>query len=128
MLGADIDLNPWPGAGEIDILEHVGNDQDRIFSSLHFPGNSGGNAVTESTIVPGVSDGFFVYSVNWTATEIVFSVDGTVYHTFPNDSSVPFDKDFFLILNQAMGGNFGGTIDPDFNQSTFEIDYVRVYQ
>jgi beta-glucanase (GH16 family) len=109
-------------------MEHVGNDQDRISSALHFPGNSGGNAVTESTIVPGVSDGFFIYAVNWTATEIVFSVDGTVYHTFPNNPSVPYDKEFFLILNQAMGGTFGGTIDPNFNQSTFEIDYVRVYQ
>lgn len=128
MLGADIDVNPWPGAGEIDIMEHVGNDQDRISSALHFPGNSGGNAITESVIVPGVSDGFFVYAVNWTATEIVFSVDGNVYHTFPNDPSVPYDKEFFLILNQAMGGTFGGTIDPNFHQSTFEIDYVRVYQ
>jgi beta-glucanase (GH16 family) len=45
-----------------------------------------------------------------------------------NTSSLPFNQPFFLLLNQAMGGNFGGAIDPAFNSATFEIDYVRVYQ
>lgn len=128
MLGADFETNPWPAAGEIDIMEHVGNNQNTIFSSLHFPGNSGGNAITESTFVPGVSDEFFVYEVNWTSTLITFSVDGNVFHTFNNNGTLPFDKDFFLIINQAMGGNFGGNIDPNFTESTLEIDYIRVYQ
>lgn len=128
MLGADIDTNPWPGAGEIDVLEHVGNQQNTIFSTLHFPGNSGGGGISQSTVVPGVSDGFHTYSAEWTATEIRFSVDDTVYHTFPNNGSLPFDKDFFLLLNVAMGGNFGGAIDSAFTSSTYEVDYVRVYQ
>lgn len=128
MLGADIDTNPWPGAGEIDVMEHVGNQQNTVFSSLHFPGNSGGNAVTQTTVVTGVSDGFHVYAAEWTSTEIRFSVDDVVYHIFPNNNTVPFNKDFFLLLNVAMGGNFGGTIDGAFTSSTYEIDYVRVYQ
>lgn len=128
MLGGDFETNPWPAAGEIDYMEHVGNEQNTIFSSLHFPGNSGGDAVTESIVVPGVSDGFHDYAVDWNASTITFSVDGVVYHTFLNSLSLPFNKDFFLILNVAMGGTFGGSVDPGFDQSTMEIDYIRVYQ
>jgi len=128
MLGADINTNPWPGAGEIDIMEHRGNQQDVIYATLHFPGNSGGNGVGDTLSVPGVSDGFHTYEVNWTDTDIIFSVDGTVFHTFSNNGSVPFNKDFFMILNVAMGGTFGGSIDPNFATSSMEIDYVRVYQ
>lgn len=127
-LGADIDTNPWPGAGEIDYMEHVGNQQDRIFSTVHFPGNSGGNAIGDSIIVPGVSDDFHIYEVIWDENEIRSFVDGTLYFTFPNTSSVPFNKDFFIVMNVAMGGNFGGTIDPNFVESSMEVDYIRVYQ
>ena len=127
-LGADIDTNPWPGAGEIDYMEHVGNQQDRIFSTVHFPGNSGGNSIGDSIIVPGVSDDFHVYEVIWDENEIQSFVDGTLYFTFPNNSNVPFNKNFFLLMNVAMGGNFGGTIDPSFVESTMEVDYIRVYQ
>ncbi|NNM23002.1 MAG: glycoside hydrolase family 16 protein [Flavobacteriaceae bacterium] len=127
-LGNDFEVNTWPACGEMDIMEHVGNDQDRIFSSLHYPGNSGGNAQTESVVVPGVSDDFHIYTMDWTPDEIRFSVDGNVYHTFPNSTGLPFDHPFFLIVNVAMGGNFGGTIDPNFVESTMEIDYIRVYE
>ena len=127
-LGSDFETNPWPAAGEMDIMEHVGNQQDVIFSSLHFPGNFGGNAITESINVPGVSDEFHIYGMEWDANEIRFSVDGTVYHVFENSGDLPFNKNFFLILNVAMGGNFGGAIDPAFQESTMEVDYIRVYQ
>ena len=127
-LGSDFETNPWPAAGEMDLMEHVGNEQDIIFSSLHFPGNSGGNSITESIEVPGVSDEFHIYSMDWTAEEIRFAVDGEVYHVFENNGDLPFNKDFFLIVNVAMGGNFGGFIDPAFQESTMEIDYIRVYQ
>ena len=127
-LGADLDTNPWPGAGEMDIVEHIGNDQDRIFSTMHFPGSSGGGGVGDSVIVTGVSSEFHVYTMEWDADEVVFAVDGNPHFTFANSSSVPFNKDFFLIVNIAMGGNFGGSIDPAFQESTMEIDYIRVYQ
>ncbi len=128
LLGSDYLTNTWPGCGEIDLLEHIGNQQDVIFSTLHYPGNSGGNGVTESINVAGVSDEFHVYSVDWTPSEINFSVDGNVYHTFNNNGNLPFNNDFFLIVNVAMGGNFGGNIDPSFVASTLEVDYIRVYQ
>lgn len=128
MLGADYETNTWPGCGEIDIMEHVGNQQNQIFSSLHFPGNFGGDAVTRTIEVPSVSDEFHIYAVEWSEDFIRFEVDGEVYHTFANNPSLPFNSDFFLILNVAMGGNFGGAIDPAFVESTMEVDYVRVYQ
>jgi beta-glucanase (GH16 family) len=128
MLGADIDTNPWPGAGEMDIMEHVGNSQDVIFNSLHFPGNSGGDAITVDTPLPGASDDFNIYALEWTEDQITFYVNDTVGLSFPNSESVPFQKDFFLLVNVAMGGTFGGAIDPAFTESTFEIDYIRVYQ
>jgi beta-glucanase (GH16 family) len=127
-LGADFETNPWPAAGEMDIMEHVGNMQNEIFSTIHYPGNSGANGVGNSTIVPGVSDDFHIYELDWTPTELRFSIDGTVHFTVANNPSLPFDKDFFLIMNVAMGGNFGGTINPSFIESTMEVDYIRVYQ
>ncbi|WP_415371050.1 family 16 glycosylhydrolase [Patiriisocius sp. Uisw_047] len=128
MLGADFETNPWPAAGEIDIMEHVGNSQDEIFSTLHYPGASGGNGMSSSTIIPGASDNFHIYSVDWTLDLITFSVDGTPFYVFTNSDNLPFDKDFFLIFNVAMGGGFGGAIDPAFMESSLFVDYVRIYQ
>ena len=128
MLGSDYQTNTWPACGEMDIMEHVGNIQDEVFSSLHYPGNSGGNAISQSINVSGASDEFHVYGLEWTDDEIKFSVDGNVYHTVANTQLLPFDSDFFIILNVAMGGSFGGNIDPSFESSSMEIDYIRVYQ
>ncbi|MCB0436563.1 MAG: family 16 glycosylhydrolase, partial [Mangrovimonas sp.] len=87
------------------------------------------NANTGSTTVGTATTEFHTYTVEWSADEILFVVDDTtVYHTFVNDASTPFNADFFLILNLAMGGNFGGAIDPSFTQETYEVDYIRVYQ
>ncbi|TXF86265.1 family 16 glycosylhydrolase [Neolewinella aurantiaca] len=128
MLGEDYATNTWPGCGEIDIMEHVGNRQDELFSTLHFPGNSGGNGVSRGTNVPGISTEFHTFSAIWSPESIRFFVDDELYHTFANDGSLPFNSDFFLIFNVAMGGGFGGNIAPDFVESTMEVDWVRVYQ
>ncbi|MDP5044209.1 MAG: glycoside hydrolase family 16 protein, partial [Leeuwenhoekiella sp.] len=128
MLGADYQTNPWPGTGEIDIMEHVGRNQNEVLSTLHFPGNSGANGISQSTTVNDVAGTFHVYATEWTETQIRFYVDDELYHLFQNDSQKPFDKDFFMILNVAMGGNLGGDVDPAFTQSSMQVDYVRVYQ
>lgn len=127
-LGSDFLENPWPGAGEIDIMEHVGNEQDRIFGTTHDPANFAGNGRTGSVTVPGVSDDFHLYSIEWTPTQIRFFVDGEMFHSVSNNGTLPFNKDFFFVMNVAMGGTFGGEIDTDFVESTMEVDYIRVYQ
>ena len=128
MLGSNYQTVEWPACGEIDNMEHVGNDQNTIHGTLHYPGNSGGNGNTSSTVVEGVSDEFHIYTVNWSPNFIRFYVDDVEFKTFANSSEVPYNWDFFLIFNVAMGGSFGGNIDPAFTESSMEVDYVRVYQ
>ncbi len=129
MLGANITDVGWPECGEIDIMEHAGNNQDKVSSALHFPGNSGGNPIFKATDVPGASSDFHVYTVEWSSNKIVFSIDGVEYHSYSYSSNSAFyNNDFFLILNVAMGGGFGGAIDAGFIESSMEIDYVRIYQ
>ena len=127
MLGKNIDQGGWPACGEIDIMEHKGSDEGRIYGTLHYPGRSGGNADGKTVMVQNVASAFHIYTVEWNASLIKISVDGNVFYTFNNHPNTPFNQEFFIILNVAMGGTFGGPVDPAFNQSTMEIDYVRVY-
>ena len=128
MLGSNFSDVGWPDTGEIDIMEHNGNEPGVVHGSLHFPGNFGGNAVSQITNVDNVSSEFHDYTVEWDEDQILFAVDGQIYHEFTNGASLPFNQPFFIILNVAMGGTFVGDIDPAFDQSTMEIDHVRVYQ
>jgi beta-glucanase (GH16 family) len=128
MLGSDINTVPWPGCGEIDIMEHLGNQQNKIYGTLHYPGRSGGTADGSTKTITNASTEFHKYSLEWTAAFIKISVDDVVFPVVANSNAIPFNKNFFFILNVAMGGNFGGVIDPAFNNSTMEIDYIRVYR
>lgn len=127
MLGDNIDTVPWPACGEVDILESVGNNPNVNHSSLHSPGRSGNTPDTKTTTVPNSATEFHIYAAEWSAESIKFYVDDNLFYTYANSSSTPFNANFFLILNLAMGGNFGGTVDPNFTSATFEVDYVRVY-
>lgn len=127
MLGANIDAVGWPSSGEIDIMEHKGTDEGRIYGTLHYPGRSGGNANGLTKMVQNVTSEFHVYAVEWTATTIKISVDGVEFFNFANNGTVPFNHEFFILLNVAMGGTFGGVVDPAFTNSAMEVDYVRVY-
>jgi beta-glucanase (GH16 family) len=128
MLGANINTAGWPACGEIDIMEHKGNDLNRIFGTLHYPGRSGGNADGSSRIISNASTEFHIYKVEWTAAAIKIYVDDVLFHTVANSTAIPFNHNFFIILNVAMGGSFGGAVDPNFNSASMEVDYIRVYR
>ena len=128
MLGDNIDSVGWPACGEIDIMEHVGNQLNRIFGTLHYPGRSGGNADGASVMIPNATTEFHIYSMEWNASTIKIYVDNQLFFTYNNNANSPFNQNFFFIMNVAMGGNFGGTIDPNVTNATMEVDYIRVYQ
>jgi len=127
-LGNNFTSVGWPACGEIDFMEHVGVQQNKIFGTLHHPGHSGGNADGGTVVISNASTAFHKYTVEWTAANIKFSVDDVPFYTFPNTGSLPFNQNFFIIMNVAMGGNFGGPVDPAFVSSAMEVDYIRVYQ
>ena len=128
MLGSNISTASWPSCGEIDIMEHLGRTLNTIYGTLHYPGHSGGSADGTTTVIDGATTAFHIYSLDWSATAIKIYVDGLLYHTTPNTAGIPFNHDFFLIVNMALGGNFGGPLDPAFTSGTLEVDYIRVYK
>lgn len=130
MLGSNFPTVGWPESGEIDIMEQTGGDKANSLGTLHWF-DSGTNATAsfgETTAVSNASSEFHIYSLDWSADKIYILIDNEPYLEFDNNGSLPFNQDFFFILNVAMGGTLGGTIDPGFTEDTMEIDYVKVYQ
>ena len=127
MLGSDIDSVHWPACGEIDIMEHLGRDLNKIYGTLHYPGHYGGSANGKTLMIKDATQ-FHIYGLEWTPSVIKISVDGKVYQTVENTPDIPFHHNFFILLNMAMGGNFGGPVAPDVTKAVMDVDYVRVYQ
>ena len=133
MLGSNISEVQWPLCGEIDVLEYVGKEPGEIFTSLHTKSSHGETINTKKTKFPAIEEGFHVYAADWGKDRIEFFVDGKSVYTFePNNKTQekwPFDQPFYLLLNLAVGGNFGGPeVDDSIFPQEFIIDYVRVYQ
>ena len=131
----------WPDNGEIDIMEHVGFDPDVIHASVHTQAYNHviGTQKSATVSIPGARDTFHVYSVEWTDREIRAFVDDRRYFTFANERPAnpqadyrqwPFDKNFRVLLNVAVGGNWGGQrgVDESIWPQRMEVDYVRVYE
>jgi beta-glucanase (GH16 family) len=133
-LGSDIDQVGWPQTGEIDFMEHVARLPDEVFGTIHGPGYSGGQSFggIYDLGLP-VADDFHTYAVEWQPGAIRWYIDGILYHTARPSDVAPnqwvFDHPFFILLNMAIGGNFGGAVGADttFPQS-MTVDYVRLYQ
>lgn len=128
MLGSNISNVGWPACGEIDIMEHKGSQLNTIYGTLHYPGHSGGSANGATTVISNATTEFHKYKAEWDASTIKIYVDDVLFHTVANSSSLPFNQNFFIILNVAMGGTFAGPVDPAFTNAAMEVDYVRVYQ
>ena len=124
----DFDTTPWPACGEIDIMEHWGDNQDYVSSAIHTPSSFGGTVNHGGQTVNGASNDFHVYTMIWTQDDIEFQVDGVTHYTYDpsvqDDATWPFDEPQYLLFNVAILPN----ISPSFTQSDLEIDYVRVYQ
>ena len=133
LLGNNISSVGWPACGEIDVMEWrgTGSDANTVGHALHSSSRHGGNPLEPSTRTPvsNPSTQFHTYAVLWESNKITFSVDGVdVTPLTPVDQSA-FQKEFFLILNLAMGGSYvSNTIDPSLTSASYEVDYVRVYQ
>jgi beta-glucanase (GH16 family) len=139
-LGTNISTVPWPGCGELDIMEYAGNSPGRTTSAVHY-GNSSGDHEYKSGQIESdtvLADSYHTYGLLWLPNELTFFFDGKIvtivkksdtgltYWPFgSNSKGVP--PKMYIIFNLAMGGNYGGTIDGNLKKATFGIDYVRYY-
>jgi beta-glucanase (GH16 family) len=130
MLGSNFPDVSWPFCGEIDIMEQTGANKDITLGTLHWYNTTanGDASYGETTAVADASSDFHLYTVEWSDTSIKIYLDDVSFFEMANDSTLPFNADFFMILNIAMGGTLGGDIDPAFTEDTMEIDYVKVFQ
>lgn len=136
MLPTDWVYGGWPASGEIDIMEHVGYDQNVIHGSTHCQKYyfKIGTQKSGTVKIVNASTEFHVYAIDWYADHIDFFVDGVKYFSSWNDNSGwqgwPFDKRFHFIFNIAVGGDWGGAqgIDNSIFPQKMVVDYVRVYE
>ena len=118
----------WPQCGEIDIMEHWGANQNYVQSALHTPSSFGATINHGGQVVSDVANTFHTYAVEWTPEKMTFTVDDVVHYVYePEEQNLdtwPFDAHQYILLNVAVLPD----IQPGFDQSAMEIDYVRVFQ
>ena len=131
-----VHFTAWPDDGEIDIMEEVGYHPDYVSSSLHAKSHvhSNGTQVTHEMYCKGAEGEFHVYAMEWTHDNITTFVDGKKQLSYDNrglgHDDWPYDAPFYVILNLAWGGDWGGSqgVDENALPVTMEVDYVRVFQ
>ncbi len=145
MMGNDYNQVGWPRCGEIDIIEHVGNQPRMASFAVHTPKKNGmsGNNWSSRSYLDNLEEEYHVYGIEWKEDDyngmdrIVFTIDGVAYATAQEEADHvdennywPFNKEHFIILNLALGGNMGGTVDDAIfaNPILMKVDWVRVYQ
>lgn len=140
MLGSNISTAGWPACGEIDMMEYVSYDPNMVHFTIHSTTNNhvdGTQATSGPLALETIEEEFHTYGILWTKTYLKFYLDDidNIKFTFQrpsnhNDSNWPFSKPFYLLMNIAVGGNWGGLqgVDDRIFPAVMEVDYVRVYQ
>ena len=129
MLGTTGD---WPAGGEIDIMEQVGKNPTAIEGTIHTTSTAGTFGDGGETRINDACSAFHNYQLTWTPESLVIGVDNKPFHTYANkhqgSASWPFDKPQYLLLNLAIGGDMGGSVDDTIFPVSMEVDYVKVWQ
>jgi beta-glucanase (GH16 family) len=140
MLPTDIKdhKSPWPKCGEIDIMEHVTPLMNQYHVSLHTElyNHAIRTQRTYFESIEGFTEEFHTFAMNWKKDSIEFFLDGRSFHRFEryeedrdaSHAGWPFDKPYYLILNIAIGGTWGGAVDPTQYPCAMEVEYVRYYE
>lgn len=140
MLGSNIENVGWPACGEIDIMEYVSFDPNKVHFSVHSTANNhvNGTQITSGPIdLKTIEEEFHIYGLLWTDRYLKFYIDDpeNVQLNFIRPSPTtaenwPFNKPFYFLMNIAVGGNWGGLegVDDTIFPAVMEVDYVRVYQ
>lgn len=142
MMPQDDVYGGWAASGEIDIME-AANGTTSIGGTIHYGGSWPNNTYSGGSYAPGgnFADDFHVYAIEWEPDEIRWYVDGVLYFTrtsaqwysdgAPGDPRAPFDQEFYILINAAVGGNYTGCTSSGCVTATFPqqylVDYVRVY-
>ncbi|MEN9443633.1 MAG: hypothetical protein RIS47_523 [Bacteroidota bacterium] len=134
LLGTNLSTKGWPACGEIDVMEHVGYDPSKVHSALHTTSSSGNTINTSTVTVADFDKAYHNYILEWTPSKISFYIDELAFYTYApfnkDANNWPFDNPFFMLMNIAVGGNWGGAqgIDDTIFPIKMSVDYVRVYQ
>lgn len=139
MMGVNRAVVKWPRCGEIDIMEYVGKEPHTLHANTHFADPSNKDRAVHRSAGKGritiqePYKNFHVYAIEWDEKEIRFFVDDQQFSTMDIDVAGkgpdnPFRKPHYLLLNFALGGNWGGTMDDSVLPQRFEIDYVRIFK
>ncbi|UOB16111.1 glycoside hydrolase family 16 protein [Abyssalbus ytuae] len=136
MLGSNIDKVKWPKCGEIDIMEYVGFQPDTTHTNIHTKYQSGNTDFHAIIPLASAEEEFHTYGITWTPETIEFYLDNpkNITNTYApeikTEENWPFDQPFYLIMNFAVGGTWGGSlgVDETIWPQTMVVDYVRVYQ
>ncbi|PKK92630.1 MAG: glycoside hydrolase [Tenericutes bacterium HGW-Tenericutes-6] len=125
----------WPECGEIDLMEHVGHNENVVHFSLHSKTNYFhiNNQPTKVVKKENIVNEFHEYAMDWKEDEIIFYLDGIEQERFlkrkgAKSDEWPFNQDFYMIINLALGGTWGGAIDDSSFPITFQVKSVKVYK
>ncbi len=133
LLSENIENVGWPKCGEIDIMEHI-NNEDIIYGTIHSEkyNHMNKNQIGGQINLEDISSEFYTYGLEWNSESLLWFVDNKVYFRLDKkdyfEEDWPFDNEYFLIINQAIGGFWPGNPEDNFIQSDYIIDWIKVYQ